>query len=90
MEAAKAFTGVTNPFTEWVVLKAPRLATTVEVAEAAAPWAGFATATYGLSASLVDSMENDVVGNVATSVDGTFLGPIDVAETVDLARRIFQ
>ncbi|UIX31104.1 hypothetical protein [Streptomyces sp. GQFP] len=90
MEAAKEFTGLTNPFTEWVVTKAPRLATTVDVAEAAAPWAGFATATYGLSASLVDSLENDAAGNVATSVDGTFLGPIDVAETVDLARRIFQ
>ncbi|MGK5697814.1 putative T7SS-secreted protein [Streptomyces sp. URMC 128] len=90
MEAAKAFTDLKNPFTEWVVLKAPRLATPVKVAEASAPWAGFATATYGLSASLVDSLENDAAGNVATSVDGTFLGPIDVAETADLVRRIFQ
>ncbi|MFL4906727.1 hypothetical protein ACJ6WF_26925 [Streptomyces sp. MMS24-I2-30] len=90
MEAAKDFTDLKNPFTEWLVLKAPKLEATVKVAETSAPWAGFATASYGLSASIVDSLENDTAGNVATSVDGTFLGPIDMAETADLVRRFFQ
>ncbi|MFF4273321.1 hypothetical protein [Streptomyces sp. NPDC001536] len=90
MEAAKELTNLRNPFTEWAILKAPRLAPTIRVAEASAPWAGLATATYGLSASLVDSLENDTAGKVATSVDGTFLGPVDVGESVDLVRRIFQ
>ncbi|MFG2788721.1 putative T7SS-secreted protein [Streptomyces sp. NPDC048419] len=90
MEAAKAFTDLNNPFTEWVVVKAPKLAPAVKFAEASAPWAGFSTATYGLSASLVDALDNDTVGNVATSADGMFLGPIDVAETTDLVRRLFQ
>ncbi|TLS42922.1 hypothetical protein FE633_28415 [Streptomyces montanus] len=90
MTAAREFSNLTNPFTEWAVLKAPRLAPAVRGAEAAAPWAGLATASYGLSASLVDSLENDTAAKVGTAVDGVFLGPIDVAETVDLARRVFQ
>ncbi|MFF4305793.1 DivIVA domain-containing protein [Streptomyces sp. NPDC001601] len=90
MEAGKAFSALENPFLEWAVVKAPRLEPTLKAAETAAPWAGFTTATYGLSASLFDSLDNDTAGNVATSVDGAFLGPIDAAETVDLVRRFFQ
>ncbi|MFF3989696.1 DivIVA domain-containing protein [Streptomyces sp. NPDC001797] len=89
MESAKSFAELRNPFTEWVVTKAPRLSKTVEVTEAVAPWAGLATASYGLAASLNDSLDNDTVSNVGTGVDGVFLGPIDTAETVDLVRRVF-
>ncbi|MFF4112525.1 hypothetical protein ACFY0P_03435 [Streptomyces sp. NPDC001714] len=89
MESAKAFAELKNPFTEWVVAKAPRLTGTVEAAERAAPWAGLTTASYGLSASLSDSLDNDTAANVGTGVDGFFLGPIDTAETVDLVRRVF-
>ncbi|MFE9808097.1 DivIVA domain-containing protein [Streptomyces sp. NPDC005548] len=90
MGAAREMADLKNPFTEWAVAKAPRLTRTVEVAEKAAPWAGLVTASYGLSASLVDSLDNDTVANVGTAVDGTFLGPIDGAETVDLIRRFFR
>ncbi|MFF4251486.1 putative T7SS-secreted protein [Streptomyces sp. NPDC001663] len=90
MTAAKEFAELKNPFTEWVVTKAPGLTKTVEVAEAVAPWAGLATASYGLATTMNDSLENDTAGNVGTSIDGAFLGPIDVSETVDLARRVFQ
>ncbi|MEV2195735.1 hypothetical protein AB0I02_32905 [Streptomyces phaeochromogenes] len=90
MEAAKALTDLRNPLTEWVVTKAPRLTTGVRAAETAAPWAGLATATYGLSASVVDTLQSDTAANVGTTVDGIFLGPIDAAETVDLVRRVFQ
>ncbi|WP_028804704.1 putative T7SS-secreted protein [Streptomyces sp. 142MFCol3.1] len=90
MTAAKEFSELRNPFTEWVVHKAPQVTRTVEVGEMAAPWAGLATATYGLSASLSDTLDSDAVANVGTSVDGVFLGPVDAAETVDLVRRFFQ
>ncbi|WAU79363.1 hypothetical protein O1Q96_06140 [Streptomyces sp. Qhu-G9] len=90
METAKALTDLRNPLTEWVVSKAPRLTTAVGAAETAAPWAGLATATYGLSASMVDTLQSDTAANVGTTVDGMFLGPIDAAETVDLVRRVFQ
>ncbi|MFD9442245.1 hypothetical protein ACFWBR_29155 [Streptomyces sp. NPDC060006] len=90
METAKALTDLRNPLTEWVVSKAPRLTTAVGAAETAAPWAGLATATYGLSASMVDTLQSDTAANVGTTVDGIFLGPIDAAETVDLVRRVFQ
>ncbi|MGW3283329.1 hypothetical protein ACWDR3_01640 [Streptomyces sp. NPDC001002] len=87
---AREFTELHNPFTTWVVEKAPRLAKTVEVVETAAPWAGFATASYGVAASRFDSLDSDGVANSGTAADGLFLGPVDVAETVDLARRAFQ
>lgn len=90
MTAAKEFSDLKNPFTEWVVNKAPGLTKTVEVGEAVAPWAGLATASYGLAGKLVDSLESDTGEKVGTSVDGLFLGPVDVAETVDLVRRVFQ
>ncbi|MFJ8800025.1 hypothetical protein [Streptomyces sp. NPDC102487] len=90
MGAAREMADLKNPFTEWAVTKAPRLTRTVEMAEKVAPWAGLATASYGLSASLVDSLDSDTVANVGTAMDGTFLGPIDAAETVDLVRRFFQ
>ncbi|MFD7678752.1 hypothetical protein [Streptomyces sp. NPDC059271] len=90
MGAAREMADLKNPFTEWAVTKAPRLTRTVEMAEKVAPWAGLSTASYGLSASLVDSLDSDTVANVGTAVDGTFLGPIDAAETVDLVRRFFQ
>jgi hypothetical protein len=90
MAAAKEFADLKNPFTEWVVGKAPQLTRTVEVGEKAAPWAGLATASYGLATKLNDSLESDAGEAIGTSIDGTFLGPVDVAETVDLARRVFQ
>ncbi|MGW3818569.1 hypothetical protein [Streptomyces sp. NPDC005046] len=90
MGAARELADLKNPFTEWAVTKAPRLTKAVEVAEKSAPWAGLATASYGLSASLADSLDNDTVTNFGTAIDGTFLGPIDGAETVDLIRRFFQ
>jgi hypothetical protein len=90
LTAARELSELKNPLTDWVVLKAPRLATAVRGMEAAAPWAGLATSTYGLSANTFDSLKNDTAANVGTAVDGAFLGPIDVAETVDLVRRVFQ
>ncbi|MFJ3302731.1 hypothetical protein ACIPSA_06375 [Streptomyces sp. NPDC086549] len=90
MASAKEFSELHNPFTTWVVEKAPKLTKTVEGLEKAAPWAGFTTASYGIAASLVDAVDNDTTANAGTSVDGFFLGPIDVGETVDLARRVFQ
>ncbi|MEU2617230.1 putative T7SS-secreted protein [Streptomyces sp. NPDC007157] len=89
MASAKEFADLKNPFTEWVVEKAPRLTNAVEVTEKVAPWAGLATASYGLAASLNDSLDNDTVSSAGTGVDGFFLGPIDTAETVDLVRRVF-
>ncbi|MGW1874581.1 hypothetical protein [Streptomyces sp. NPDC001975] len=89
MAHAKEFADLKNPFTEWVVEKAPRLTNAVEVTEKVAPWAGLATASYGLAASLNDSLDNDTVSGAGTGVDGFFLGPIDTAETVDLVRRVF-
>lgn len=90
MSTAGEFSELRNPFTEWVVTKAPRAARAVEATEASAPWVGLGTATYGLSASLVDVLDNDTAAKVGTALDGTFLGPIDGAETVDLVRRVFQ
>ncbi|MFE9606974.1 hypothetical protein [Streptomyces sp. NPDC006012] len=88
--SAREYSELSNPFTSWVVEKAPRLAKSVEVVEKAAPWAGFTTASYGVAANLVDAIDNHAVANVGTAVDGFFLGPVDVSETVDLARRVFQ
>ncbi|CAM5362131.1 putative T7SS-secreted protein [Streptomyces purpurascens] len=90
MAAAKEFADVKNPFTDWVVGKAPQLTRTVEVGEKTAPWAGMATASYGLATKMHDSLESDTGEVIGTSVDGAFLGPVDVAETVDLARRVFR
>jgi hypothetical protein len=90
MAAAKEFADLQNPFATWVVGKAPRLTPLVKATETAAPWAGLATATYGLSTTLDDSLESDAGGKIGTGVDGYFLGPVDVGETVDLARRFFQ
>ncbi|MEV7035221.1 hypothetical protein AB0N99_33960 [Streptomyces sp. NPDC093272] len=89
MASAKEFADLRNPFTEWVVEKAPRLTGAVEVGEKVAPWAGLTTASYGLAASLNDSLDNDTVSSAGTGVDGFFLGPIGTAETVDLVRRVF-
>ncbi|MFE4966970.1 putative T7SS-secreted protein [Streptomyces sp. NPDC056660] len=89
MASAKEFADLKNPLTEWVVEKAPRLTRAVEITEKVAPWAGLTTASYGLAASLNDSLDNDSVSNAGTGVDGFFLGPIDAAETVDLVRRVF-
>ncbi|MGW0626680.1 hypothetical protein [Streptomyces sp. NPDC002758] len=88
--SSKEFTELHNPFTQWVVEKAPRLETAVKATEMVAPWAGFATASYGLAASSVDALDNDTAANAGTSLDGYFLGPVDLGETVDLARRVFQ
>ncbi|MFJ1972141.1 hypothetical protein ACIO93_26065 [Streptomyces sp. NPDC087903] len=90
MTSAKEFAELSNPFTTWVVGKAPRLTTVVTATEKAAPWAGLTTATYGLSATLIDSLDNDTVAQIGTGADGYFLGPIDAAETADLVRRLFQ
>ncbi|MFJ3337677.1 hypothetical protein [Streptomyces sp. NPDC086766] len=90
MAAAGEFSELHNPFTAWVIEKAPRLSKAVEVGEAAAPWAGLTTSSYGLAASLADALDDDTVKNVGTGVDGFFLGPVDVGESVDLVRRVFQ
>lgn len=90
MESAKSFTDLENPITTWVVEKAPRLRSTIEVTETVAPWAGLATASYGLAASQIDAIDDDTVANVGTAADGYFLGPVDVGETIDLARRVFS
>ncbi|MEU6606832.1 hypothetical protein ABZ922_17555 [Streptomyces shenzhenensis] len=90
MTAGRDLTDLRNPLTEWVINKAPRLTRTVEVTEAVAPWAGLGTASYGLSASLADSLDNDTAAKIGTFLDGAFLGPIDGAETVELVRRAFQ
>ncbi|MFE0508480.1 hypothetical protein [Streptomyces sp. NPDC058964] len=87
---AREFSDLRNPFTEWVITKAPRLARAVEVTETAAPWVGLGTASYGLSASLLDSLDSDAAASIGTSLDGALLGPIDGAETIDLVRRVFQ
>ncbi|RMB81180.1 hypothetical protein [Streptomyces shenzhenensis] len=90
MTAGRDLTDLRNPLTEWVINKAPRLTRTVEATEAVAPWAGLGTASYGLSASLADSLDNDTAAKIGTFLDGAFLGPIDGAETVELVRRAFQ
>ncbi|MFJ8602892.1 hypothetical protein ACIREM_30135 [Streptomyces shenzhenensis] len=90
MAAGRDLTDLRNPLTEWVINKAPRLTRTVEVTEAVAPWAGLGTASYGLSASLANSLDNDTAAKIGTFLDGAFLGPIDGAETVELVRRAFQ
>lgn len=88
--SAREFTDLHNPVTTWVVEKAPRLRPAVEATEAAAPWAGFATASYGLAASNFDALDNDATANIGTGMDGYFLGPVNVGETIDLARRVFR
>lgn len=90
MTAGRDLTDLGNPLTEWVISKAPRLTRTVEVTESVAPWVGLGTASYGLSASAVDSLDNDTVAKIGTCLDGAFLGPIDGAETVELVRRAFH
>ncbi|MFF4542683.1 putative T7SS-secreted protein [Streptomyces sp. NPDC001406] len=88
--SAREFTDLHNPVATWVVERAPRLRTTFETTETVAPWAGFATASYGLATSKVDSLDSDTAANIGTSLDGYFLGQVDVGETIDLARRVFR
>ncbi|MFF0226113.1 hypothetical protein [Streptomyces sp. NPDC004629] len=90
MASAREFTDLHNPITTWILEKAPRLRPTVEATEAAAPWAGFTTASYGLAASNFDALDNDATANIGTGMDGYFLGPVNVGETIDLARRVFR
>ncbi|MFE7976414.1 hypothetical protein [Streptomyces shenzhenensis] len=90
MASAREFTDLHNPITIWVTEKAPRLRPAVEATEAAAPWAGFATASYGLAASNFDALDNNAAANIGTGMDGYFLGPVNVGETIDLARRVFH
>ncbi|MFF2845453.1 hypothetical protein ACFVT5_03855 [Streptomyces sp. NPDC058001] len=90
LTAAKELSDARNPFMEWVVVRAPRLTGTAEATEAAAPWAGAATATYGVASTLFEPLESDTVAEVGTAIDGTFLAPVDGAETVDLIRRLLQ
>jgi hypothetical protein len=88
--SAREFTDLHNPVATWVVERAPRLRTAFEATETAAPWAGIATASYGLATSKVDSLDSDTAANIGTSLDGYFLGQVDVGETIDLASRVFR
>ncbi|MGW3145814.1 putative T7SS-secreted protein [Streptomyces sp. NPDC001177] len=88
--SAREFTDLHNPVTTWVVERAPRLRSIFEATETAAPWAGFATASYGLATSKLDSLDSDAAANIGTSLDGYFLGQVDVGETIDLASRVFR
>ncbi|MFJ8993253.1 DivIVA domain-containing protein [Streptomyces sp. NPDC102279] len=90
MAGAQEFADLKNPLLDKVMVKAPQLARAVEIGEKAAPWAGFATATYGLAANLTDTLDNDTAAKIGTTLDGTFLGPVDGGETIDLLRRAFQ
>ncbi|WP_316754003.1 putative T7SS-secreted protein [Streptomyces herbicida] len=90
MTSAREFTDLHNPIATWVVARAPRLRSTFEATETAAPWAGFATASYGLATSKLDAMDSDTAANIGTALDGYFLGPVDVGETIDLASRVFR
>ncbi|MEV0179667.1 hypothetical protein AB0I54_10260 [Streptomyces sp. NPDC050625] len=90
MTSAREFTDLHNPIGTWVVERVPRLRSTFEATETAAPWAGFATASYGLATSEFDAMDSDTVANIGTALDGYFLGPVDVGETIDLACRVFR
>jgi hypothetical protein len=90
MTSAREFTDLHNPIATWVVERAPRLRSTFEATETAAPWAGFATASYGLATSKLDAMGSDTAANIGTALDGYFLGPVDVGETIDLASRVFR
>ncbi|MGW7408271.1 hypothetical protein ACWGI9_32045 [Streptomyces sp. NPDC054833] len=90
MTSAREFTDLHNPIATWVVERAPRLRSTFEATETAAPWAGFATASYGLATSKLDAMDSDTAANIGTALDGYFLGPVDVGETIDLASRVFR
>jgi len=88
MSQAKAISGLGNPALNLVVRGARDSARVGEIVEITSASVGVATAGIGLVSSVVDEVDNDIVGDGSTGIDGV-RSILDGGALVDLARYAF-
>ncbi|NEC87615.1 putative T7SS-secreted protein [Streptomyces sp. SID12501] len=88
MSQAKAISGLGNPALNLVVRGARDSARVGEIVEITSASVGVGTAGIGLVSSAVDELDNDVVGDGSTGIDGV-RSVLDGGALIDLARYAF-
>lgn len=88
MSQAKAISGLGNPALNLVVRGARDSARVGEIVEITSASVGVATAGIGLVSSVVDELDNDMVGDGSTGIDGV-RSILDGGALIDLARYAF-